>query len=75
MPKVVVKANDTIEAALRRFKRAVEKSGVLSKVRRCQFYEKPSTKRKRKKAAAVKRHLKKMMRDNLHVQQRQHERY
>lgn len=67
MPKVVVKMNDTIESLLRRFKRSVEKSGVLSKVRRCQFYEKPSAERKRKKAAAVKRHLKKVARENMYA--------
>ena len=63
MPKVVLKSNDNIDSALRRFKRAVEKSGVLSKMRRCQFYEKPSAIRKRKRAAAVKRHMKKMSRE------------
>jgi small subunit ribosomal protein S21 len=65
MARTIVKAHDSIESALRRFKRAVEKSGVLSKVRRCQAYEKPSAIRKRKKAAAVKRHLKKISRHNM----------
>jgi len=63
MPKTYVKPNDSIDSALRRFKRAVEKSGVLTKVRRCQFYEKPSTIRKREKAAAIKRYQKKLMRE------------
>jgi len=63
MPKTYLKPNDSIDSALRRFKRAVEKSGVLTKVRRCQFYEKPSTIRKREKAAAVKRYQKKLMRE------------
>jgi small subunit ribosomal protein S21 len=71
MPKVVVKLGDTIEAALRRFKRAVEKAGVLTKVRRCQAYEKPSALRKRKRAAAVKRHLKKMAREAQHMRTQQ----
>lgn len=75
MPKVVVKPNEAIDTALRRFKRAVEKSGVLTKIRRCQSYEKPSTKRKRKKAAAVKRHIKKLMRENLTLNSRSHDRF
>ncbi|MFM8481407.1 MAG: 30S ribosomal protein S21, partial [Gammaproteobacteria bacterium] len=42
----------------RRFKRACEKAGVLTELRRREFYEKPTQERKRKKAAAVKRHQK-----------------
>ncbi|MGQ0453004.1 30S ribosomal protein S21, partial [Bacillus sp. SS-TM] len=41
--------------ALRRFKRSCEKAGVLAEVRRREFYEKPTTERKRAKASAVKR--------------------
>lgn len=65
MTKVVVRPNEHIEGALRKFKRAVEKSGILSKARRCQYYEKPSIKRKRRRAAAVKRHLKRLSRETL----------
>jgi small subunit ribosomal protein S21 len=43
---------------LRRFKRACEKAGILSEVRRREYYEKPTQERKRKKAAAIKRQLK-----------------
>ena len=75
MPKIVVRANDSIDAALRRFKRAVEKSHVLTKVRKCMAYEKPSAVRKRKKAAARKRHLKKLMRDTFMMQGRSHDRF
>jgi small subunit ribosomal protein S21 len=53
------------EFALRRFKRACEKAGVLTELRRREFYEKPTQERKRKKAAAVKRHLKKLSRENM----------
>ena len=49
--------------ALRRFKRSCEKAGILSEVRRREFYEKPTQERKRKQAAAVKRHLKKLARE------------
>ena len=49
---------------MRRFKRACEKAGILTEIRRREYYEKPTTVRKRKKAAAVKRHLKKLSREN-----------
>ena len=58
MPSVRVRENEYFDAALRRFKRACEKAGVLTELRRREFYEKPTQERKRKKAAAVKRHQK-----------------
>ena len=58
MPTVRVKENEPFEVALRRFKRICEKSGVLSEIRRREFYEKPTSVRKRKAAAAVKRQQK-----------------
>jgi small subunit ribosomal protein S21 len=64
MPNVRVKENEPFEIALRRFKRSCEKAGVLAEVRRRECYEKPTAERKRKAAAAVKRHLKKMFREN-----------
>ncbi|HXH03691.1 MAG TPA: 30S ribosomal protein S21 [Candidatus Competibacteraceae bacterium] len=64
MPSVKVKENEPFDIALRRFKRSCEKAGVLSEVRRREFYEKPTQERKRKAAAAVKRHLKKLAREN-----------
>ena len=63
MPSVRVKENEYFDAALRRFKRACEKAGVLTEVRRREFYEKPTWERKRKAAAAVKRWQKKAGRD------------
>ncbi len=63
MPHVRVKENEPFDVALRRFKRSCEKAGVLSEVRRREFYEKPTTVRKRKAAAAVKRHQKKLQRE------------
>ena len=50
--------------ALRRFKRSCEKANILSEVRKREYYEKPTTVRKRKAAAAVKRHLKKLQRES-----------
>lgn len=63
MPSVKIRENEPFEIAIRRFKRACEKAGVLSEVRRREFYEKPTEERKRKAAAAVKRHLKKLSRE------------
>jgi small subunit ribosomal protein S21 len=63
MPAVRVKENEPFDIAIRRFKRACEKAGVLSDIRRREFYEKPTAERKRKKAAAVKRYQKKIARE------------
>jgi len=63
MPSVKVKDNEPFDIALRRFKRSCEKAGILSEIRRREFYEKPTQERKRKQAAAVKRHLKKLSRE------------
>lgn len=64
MPSVKVRENEPFDIALRRFKRSCEKAGVLADVRRRESYEKPTTERKRKKAAAVKRHAKKVSRES-----------
>ena len=55
MPSIRVKEGEPFDVALRRFKRACEKAGILAEVRRREAYEKPTTKRKREKAAAKKR--------------------
>jgi small subunit ribosomal protein S21 len=64
MPIVKVRDNEPFDIALRRFKRSCEKAGVLSEVRRREFFEKPTWERKRKKVAAKKRHMKKLAREN-----------
>ncbi len=63
MPSVRIRENENFDAALRRFKRACEKAGILSELRSREFYEKPTQERKRKKAAAVKRQIKRTARD------------
>lgn len=63
MPAVKLKENEPFDVALRRFKRSCEKAGVLAEVRRREYYEKPTSVRKRMAAAAVKRHLKKLQRE------------
>jgi small subunit ribosomal protein S21 len=55
MPTVRVKENEPFEVALRRFKRTIEKTGLLTELRAREYYEKPTSERKRKLAAAVKR--------------------
>jgi small subunit ribosomal protein S21 len=60
MPTVRVKENEPFEVALRRFKRTVEKTGLLTELRSREFYEKPTQARKRKLAAAIKRHFKRI---------------
>ena len=62
MPNVRIRESEHFDAALRRFKRACEKAGVLTELRRREYYEKPTQERKRKKASAVKRHLKRQSR-------------
>src|SRR5512143_2888000 len=63
MPNVKVRENEPFEFALRRFKRTCEKAGILAETRKREFYEKPTQERKRKAAAAVKRHLRRMSRE------------
>ena len=55
MPEIKVKDNESLDSALRRFKRSCAKAGVLGEVRKREHYEKPSVKRKKKSEAARKR--------------------
>jgi small subunit ribosomal protein S21 len=57
---VTVKDNENINVSLRRFKRKVEEAGILDDLRKHEFYEKPTTERKRKKGAARARWNKKL---------------
>ena len=60
MTTIRVKDNEPFDVALRRFKRTIEKLGLLTDLRAREFYEKPTAERKRKKAAAVKRNYKRI---------------
>ncbi len=62
MPVVKVKDNETFEQALKRFKKQCEKAGILTELRRREYYDKPSIRKKKKAAAARKRALKKLKR-------------
>ena len=55
MSEIRVGKNESLDSALRRFKRTCQKSGVLSELRKREHYEKPSVKRKKKSEAARKR--------------------
>ncbi len=62
MSGVRVQPDEPFEIALKRFKREVEKEGILSELKKRQFYEKPSVRKKKKAMAARKRLLKRMKR-------------
>ena len=62
---VTVKDGENINQALRRLKKKVEDSGVLDTLRQKEFYEKPTTERKRKKGAAKARWRKKLRENEL----------
>ncbi len=59
MTTIKLKDGESIEGALKRFKKATEKAGILSEIRKREHYEKPSVKRKKKSIAAKKRAVKK----------------
>lgn len=55
MSEVRVGKDETLDSALRRFKRLCQKAGVLAEIRKREHYEKPSVRRKKKSQAAKKR--------------------
>ena len=54
MPRVVLKENEVLDDALRRFKRQVSRNGTLAEARKREFYVKPGVRRKLKSEAARK---------------------
>ena len=60
MPLIKVREDESLENALKRFKRKCEKSGILTEIKKRQHYEKPSVKKKRKAVAARKKLLKRL---------------
>ena len=58
MSEVKVKENESLDSALRRFKRSCAKDGIMGEVRKREHYDKPSVKRKKKSEAARKRKFK-----------------
>jgi small subunit ribosomal protein S21 len=65
MPSIKVRDNEPFDIALRRFKRSCEKAGVITEMRRREFFEKPTWKRKRRAAAACKRLIKKLAKERV----------
>ena len=65
MPSVKIRPNESFDVGLRKFKRACEKAGIIPEVRKREFYEKPTSVLKRKKAAAVKREQKNQRKNRL----------
>ena len=63
MPTIDIPDDHAFDVSLRRFKRACEKAGIPTKLRQIEYYEKPTTRRKRKRAAAVKRFAKKLQKE------------
>jgi small subunit ribosomal protein S21 len=63
MPSVKVRENEPFEFALRRFKRTCEQAGELAEALKPESDEHPTQQRNRKRAAAVKRHLRRVSRD------------
>lgn len=59
MPSVKVRSTESLESALKHFKKKCEREGILSEVKRREHYEKPSVKKKRKIIAARKKAAKK----------------
>lgn len=59
MSGIKVGTNETIDSALRRFKRETAKSGVMAEIKKRKHYEKPSVKRKKKSEAARRKNKKK----------------
>jgi small subunit ribosomal protein S21 len=62
---VTVKDGEDINRAIRRFKNKVEEAGTLKALQKKEFYEKPTTERKRKKSAAKARYMKKLEKEQL----------
>ena len=62
MPVIKIRDNEPFEVAMKRFKKQCEKAGILSELKRREYYDKPSVRKKKKAAAARKRALKKAKR-------------
>lgn len=58
MARVIVRKNEPVEKAIKRFKRKVEKEGVMKDLRKKKHYKKPSVRKKEKTKAAAKRRRK-----------------
>jgi small subunit ribosomal protein S21 len=64
MTYIKIREGDSVEYALKRFKKNCEKEGIQTEFKKREFYEKPSVRRKKKKLNAIKRILKKVRKHN-----------
>jgi small subunit ribosomal protein S21 len=60
IPAIIVGEDEALDRAIKRFKRMVEKEGIVREWKRREFYEKPSTIRNRKKKAMERKRLRKV---------------
>ena len=60
IPAIIVGEDEALEKALKRFKRMVEKEGIIREWKRREFYEKPSTIRNRKRKAMIRKRFRKI---------------
>lgn len=65
MAKIEIRREESIDKALRKFKSKIRKEGILDEMKRREFYEKPSQRRRREKAQAVKRERRRQREENL----------
>lgn len=70
MAVVKVEEGESIDRALKRFKRECERDGILREWKKRAYYEKPATQRKNKKKAAERRRMKKMRKMQLRMNRR-----
>ena len=70
MPSIKIKSSESFDVGLRKFKRACEKAGIVPEIRKREFYEKRTSVRKTKAAAAVKREAKNQRKNRLGRPQR-----
>lgn len=61
MPKIVLKDDETIDNALKRFKRECEKDGLMQEMKKREYYESPSVRRKKKAEKARRKEKRKTM--------------
>ncbi len=61
MSEIVLQDDEAIDRALKRFKKECQKAGILAEVRRREFYEKPSVKKKRKEEASLRKLRRRML--------------
>ena len=59
--KIVLEEGEPIDKALKRFKKECQKAGIPAEVRRREYYEKPSVKKKRKREAAIRKMRRRML--------------